>query len=507
MQRNTYMSSPPVSDSSGERRPRSPGHIGRYRVTATLGKGAMGTVYRAEDPLIERSVALKVLSLDLSPDERATFRDHFFSEGKSAGGLNHPNIVTVYDIGESEGVPYIAMEFVEGLSLRETLDMGTVMPVRRVVDIGLAMCRGLDFAHGQGVVHRDIKPANVMISRSGLVKIMDFGIASSRASLSPDQTLPRGHVLGSPKYMAPEQLRGGVADARSDLFSVGVTLYELLVGRNPFEADSIGDVVDKVLHLEPPTARELNPDVPRELDLLLLRVMQKEPSRRFESASEMAKVLRHLRRELRAEAPAGNTRRAAKAGNHGATVVMPASGTSARVKAGRHQNLMLGALVVVVATTLYLLFGGAAAPPPAMHSATVAMLPPVAESPAQRLADVDVFAPPILQLPTVDEVPPQILLEQAPPAVARSGSRTAGATAAAAAAASTGDATLRLSVLPWGEVFVNGRAVGYSPPLTRLRLPAGRHRIEIRNLDFTPFVADVQLKSGGVQSLRHRFDP
>ncbi|MCB1927593.1 MAG: serine/threonine protein kinase, partial [Rhodocyclaceae bacterium] len=175
MQRNTYMSSPPVSDSSGERRPRSPGHIGRYRVTATLGKGAMGTVYRAEDPLIERSVALKVLSLDLSPDERATFRDHFFSEGKSAGGLNHPNIVTVYDIGESEGVPYIAMEFVEGLSLRETLDMGTVMPVRRVVDIGLAMCRGLDFAHGQGVVHRDIKPANVMISRSGLVKIMDFG--------------------------------------------------------------------------------------------------------------------------------------------------------------------------------------------------------------------------------------------------------------------------------------------------------------------------------------------
>ena len=135
------------------------------------------------------------------------------------------------------------------------------------------------------------------------------------------------------------------------------------------------------------------------------------------------------------------------------------------------------------------------------------MLPPVAESPAQRLADVDVFAPPILQLPTVDEVPPQILLEQAPPAVARSGSRTAGATAAAAAAASTGDATLRLSVLPWGEVFVNGRAVGYSPPLTRLRLPAGRHRIEIRNLDFTPFVADVQLKSGGVQSLRHRFDP
>ena len=505
MQRNTYMSSPPVSDSSGERRPRSPGHIGRYRVTATLGKGAMGTVYRAEDPLIERSVALKVLSLDLSPDERATFRDHFFSEGKSAGGLNHPNIVTVYDIGESEGVPYIAMEFVEGLSLRETLDMGTVMPVRRVVDIGLAMCRGLDFAHGQGVVHRDIKPANVMISRSGLVKIMDFGIASSRASLSPEQTLPQGHVLGSPKYMAPEQLRGGVADARSDLFSLGVTLYELLVGRNPFEADSIGDVVEKVLRLEAPTARELNPDVPRELDLLLLRAMQKDPARRFQSANEMAKVLRHLRREMRTAAAPGNTRRASAVGSHGATVVMPTADAAARARSGLGRRLLAAsAFALTVSAGLYALLGGGGKGPDAPLAATPATALPTQRTTDELLAEVDVFAPPILQLPTVDEVAPQILLEQAPPAASRASARPAAPTPPPSAA---GSATLRLSVLPWGEVFVDGRAVGYSPPLTRLRLPPGRHRIEIRNLDFTPFVAEVRLESGGVQSLRHRFDP
>ncbi|MCB1909290.1 MAG: serine/threonine protein kinase [Rhodocyclaceae bacterium] len=504
------MSSPPVSDSKDEGRPRFPAHVGRYRVTGMLGKGAMGTVYRAEDPLIERDVAIKVLSLDLSPEARATFREHFFSEGKSAGGLNHPNIVTVYDIGESQGVPYIAMEFVEGLSLRESLDLGTVMPVRRVVDIGLAMCRGLDFAHSRGVIHRDIKPANVMLSRNGLVKIMDFGIASSRASLSPEQTLPRGHVLGSPKYMAPEQLMGGVADVRSDLFSLAVTLYELLVGRNPFEADSIGEVVDKVLKLEAPTARELNPDVPRELDLLLLRAMQKDPARRFESAGEMGRVLRNLRRELRATATSGSTRRAPSAGGHGATVVVTAAAEAPRKGAGADRRVVIGAAVAVAlaaAAVVLLVFGGGVVAPdagPMPAVAETAQPAAAAVTSEELLADVDIFAPPVLQLPIIDEVAPQILPEQVPPAVAAADHRAPAA--AARPAPTTGDSTLRLSVLPWGEVFVNGRAVGYSPPLTRLQLPAGHHRIEIRNLDFAPFVADVRLKSGGVKSLRHRFD-
>jgi len=501
-----------VPASKSEHATSGPVRIGRYALTGTLGKGAMGTVYRAEDPLIGRRVALKVLSLDLAGADKAGFREHFFSEGKSAGGLNHPNIVTVYDIGESDGVPYIAMEFVQGLSLRETLDMGTVMPVRRVVDIGLAVCRGLDFAHSQGVIHRDIKPANIMLSRSGMVKIMDFGIAHSRVNLAPEQTLPRGHVLGSPKYMAPEQIQGGNADVRSDLFSLGVTLYELLVGRNPFEGKNLVEVVDKVLHFDPPTAREQNPDVPRELDLMLLRVMQKDPSRRFESARDMARVLRLLRKDLRAGQEGGRTLRATSTkSSDGGTVVMQTAPVGeqaighggARRWGGRRLAVAVGGVLLAAWLTFSLLKDNLPVDAPPLPSM------PTAAGPLQEpipLDEVDIFAPPILPLPTVDEHPPQIIEPDPAPAqqaTVRTIRRDAGAAEKEPSAAEM--ARLRLSILPWGEVFVDGQPVGYSPPLTQLRLPPGRHRIEIRNLDLTPFVAEVTLKSGAEQLLRHRF--
>ncbi len=500
-----------VPASKSEQATSGPVRIGRYVLAGMLGKGAMGTVYRAEDPLIGRRVALKVLSLDLASADKADFREHFFSEGKSAGRLNHPNIVTVYDIGESDGVPYIAMEFVQGLSLRETLDMGSVMPVRRVVDIGLAVCRGLDFAHSQGVIHRDIKPANIMLSRSGMVKIMDFGIAHSRVNLAPEQTLPRGHVLGSPKYMAPEQIQGGDADVRSDLFSLGVTLYELLVGRSPFEGKNLVDVVDKVLHFDPPTAREQNPDVPRELDLMLLRVMQKDPSRRFDSAREMARVLRVLRKDLRADPGSRRTLpvKSPSSGN-GGTVVMesaPAGRAGAarrrmRHWGGRRLGVAVGGVVLAAWLAFTLLRGSLPDNEPALPQVPTAA--GLASGPPS-LDEVDVFAPPILPLPPVDDRPPLIITPTpAAEPVARAPHRRE-ELIVGGAAPGVETARLRLSILPWGQVFVDGQDAGYSPPLTQLRLPPGRHRIEIRNLDLTPFVAEMTLESGGDKLIRHRF--
>ncbi|MCB1888351.1 MAG: serine/threonine protein kinase [Rhodocyclaceae bacterium] len=492
-----------ASASTSDRPASGSARIGRYVVTGMLGKGAMGTVYRAEDPLIGRKVALKVLSLDLSEKERIQFREQFFSEGRAAGRLNHPNIVTIYDIGESDGVPYIAMEFLQGLTLRETLDTGTVMPVRRVVDIGLAVCRGLDFAHSQGVIHRDIKPANIMLSRSGMVKIMDFGIAQTRFSLGADRTLPSGHVLGSPKYMAPEQIQGGTVDARSDLFALGVTLYELLVGRSPFEGRRLLEVVDKVLHSEPPTARELNPDVPRELDLLLLRAMHKDPAQRFASAREMAPVLRMLRKQLRAVPDGGQTLKPTTGkSRNGGTMVLPKSAQARANGRGSRRKLAVAVGAVVVAA-----WGAFTLLQPGQDALQPQPAPSLAATPV-AIGEVDIFAPPIMPLPTVDEVPPAAFAPPPPPPEpvrAKPSARVAPPVAAKAPEPVASDAVVRLSVLPWGQVFVNGRLAGVTPPMKQLDLPVGRHRIEIRNLDFPPFIADLTLESGDDKQLRHRF--
>ncbi|MDP3123503.1 MAG: serine/threonine-protein kinase, partial [Thiobacillus sp.] len=198
-------------------------------MVSALGQGAMGAVYKAVDPLIERTVAIKTINLDLSKDERAEFETRFYREAKSAGRLNHSNIVTIYDVGESGDVAYIAMEYVEGESLREMLDSGVVFPPALIGRIAAQIAGALNYAHENQVVHRDIKPANIMITPNRDVKIMDFGIAQiptgSRTQL--------GTVLGSPKYMAPEQVAGEATDGRTDIFALGVVLYEMLTGVTP----------------------------------------------------------------------------------------------------------------------------------------------------------------------------------------------------------------------------------------------------------------------------------
>jgi len=215
----------------------SPNRLGRYEVLGELGKGAMGVVFRGRDPLIERPVAIKTFACGgLPADEVDAFERRFLREARLAGGLSHPNIVTIHDVGRSGDLAYIAMEFLEGRSLRQVLDSGVVLPVARAAEIAAQVADGLAFAHANGVVHRDIKPANLMVLDNDTVKIADFGVAMLPAGSS---TLA-GAVFGSPKYMSPEQVAGKAVDGRSDIFSLGAVLYEMLSGRPPFAHEPRG---------------------------------------------------------------------------------------------------------------------------------------------------------------------------------------------------------------------------------------------------------------------------
>lgn len=267
--------------------------LGRYEITGTLGRGAMGVVYQAHDPLIERMVAIKTVSYaGLTTEEAEEFECRFFLEAKSAGRLNHPNIVTIYDVGRGDGLAYIAMELLKGQTLRELLDSGVVLSTRRIIEIALRVATGLAFAHANGVVHRDIKPANIMVLDNKIIKIADFGIA-----LLPNGAVTLdGAAFGSPKYMSPEQVQGRMADGRSDIFSLGAVLYEMLTGRSPFTGNDLNAILYQVLNGAPPLPSSLNPRLPQGFDRIVARALSKNPDKRYQNAAEMAEDLRHAHR-------------------------------------------------------------------------------------------------------------------------------------------------------------------------------------------------------------------
>jgi len=254
-------------------------------------------VYRAIDPLIEREVAIKTLNPALPPEALDEVRERFLREAKSAGRLNHPNVVTIYDVGEQEGIAYIAMEFLEGRSLQQISKAGERLPHERVADLIAQIADGLDHARGYSIVHRDVKPANVMVSPSGRAKLTDFGVAHLQSS-TMTQT---GMALGSPKYMSPEQVLGQPVDPRSDIFSLGVVLYELLVYRTPFESPNDSTVLtlmNRIARDPHQPVCEINPEIPPGFDVILNRALAKTPEARYQTAAEMARDLRNYR-ELR----------------------------------------------------------------------------------------------------------------------------------------------------------------------------------------------------------------
>ena len=261
-------------------------NIGRYQIEKELGKGAMGLVYKATDPNIGRAVALKTMRLDVHGIEQEEMLRRFKNEARSAGVLSHPNIVTIYDAGEDQGLFYIAMEYIEGHTLAEVLQQQRVLPVEQVISITRNICSGLDFAHAKGIVHRDIKPANIMVTPDGTAKIMDFGIAKVSGSLTST-----GQVLGTPNYMSPEQVKGRQLDGRSDLFSLGVMLYEMLTGEKPFIGQGVTTIIYKIVNENPIPPRELDLTIHPGLSAVVTRALSKDPYERYQTGAELVRDL------------------------------------------------------------------------------------------------------------------------------------------------------------------------------------------------------------------------
>ena len=269
--------------------------FGRYEILAELGRGAMGVVYKARDPKINRVVAVKTVSLNgQPPEEELEYRERFVREAEAAGRLSHPGIVTIFDVGEEPETraPYIVMEFVNGPSLEKLLagDEHT-LPLETALQLTLELAEALDCAHGQGVVHRDLKPANILITEDGHAKIADFGVAKLNLA---NFTLA-GRTLGTPAYMSPEQLRGDAVDGRSDLFSLGVVLYTVLTGYRPFQGNSAATVSFKVVNRDPVPASVLDTDLPPGLDYIIARAMAKDPSQRYQRGMEMVLDIQEMR--------------------------------------------------------------------------------------------------------------------------------------------------------------------------------------------------------------------
>ncbi|MDO9220652.1 MAG: serine/threonine-protein kinase [Thiobacillus sp.] len=491
--------------------------IGRYEVLAMLGQGAMGTVYKAVDPLIERTVAIKTINLNLSKEERAEFEERFYREAKSAGRLSHANIVTIYDVGETDDIAYIAMEYLEGESLREVLDSGVVLPLEMISKIAARIASALNYAHENNVVHRDIKPANIMITSSRDVKIMDFGIAQiptgSRTQL--------GTVLGSPKYMAPEQVAGQPTDGKTDIFALGVVLYEMLTGATPFNGDNLSAIMYKILNEEPAPPSTLNPRVPAVFDRIVSRALAKRPEDRYQTAREFARDLRNQDAVLPLTVPRSggshkpsSTGQASKTptGQHDATVVLPphqarsliaaagsgGPGIDEKIAASfwKAQGSRKKVLFAVPVLALVVFVVSSRAPSPATDPVNARVTPVLEEKhvappqPAIETANataLPLVAPDVALKVTSARVAPAPMAATAPAVVAQA------------------NATMSFAISPWGEVFVDDKSVGISPPLTSLKLEAGKHSVEIRNQAFAVHRDTVNLKPGQSFKVRHKF--
>ncbi|MBT9566694.1 MAG: serine/threonine protein kinase [Thiobacillus sp.] len=520
-----------------------PTKIGRYEVIATLGQGAMGTVYKAVDPLIERTVAIKTINLDLAQEERAEFEERFYREAKSAGRLNHANIVTIYDVGETEDIAYIAMEYLQGESLREMLDSGVVLPIETIVRIVSRIASALNYAHENEVVHRDIKPANIMITSNRDVKIMDFGIAQ----IPTGSRTQHGTVLGSPTYMAPEQVASEPIDGKTDIFALGVVLYEMLTGVTPFKGDNLSAIMFKILHMDPVPPSKVDLRVPPVFDRIIARALAKRPADRYASARDLARDLKSRDTIAPNEAARSASGRAARvpeparvarpdkkpANPQDATLLLApdkaqqlraaaSAGSSSALPSGQDASDQGAAwadnaavrkwalfILPVVITLAFVAFSQSTKLLPGTSSGS-RLASDAAEggNPSPRIvadSKPDIIAPLLPPVAAPTSAPDEPRVE--PSSAARESRELSGQTEAEQPAppAVTRTATLTFAVSPWGEIFIDGKSAGVSPPLNRLELKTGRHRIEIRNQAFAAYRDTVTLDSGQSLKIRHKF--
>ena len=514
-------------DKPGEVHAPTIGHIGRYALKYQLGEGGIGTVYAAHDPLLTRLIAVKTLHVEVIEAERESFNALFLNEARAAAGLSHPNIVTVFDAGISDDRAYIAMELLKGRDLRQLRQEGwratpaqAALIVRRVAD-------ALGYAHSKGVVHRDVKPANIFMIGRTQPKVLDFGIA--RIAHQHDGQQAGDIAAGSPYYMAPEQARQENVDRRADVFSLGVVLYELLTDLKPFRGNTLDEITAAVLKHEPPLASVIDPSVPVALAHITAKALAKNPEHRYRSARAFSRELRHWLDEntvsTEGDVQAGTSQRAKPLwmalGAAGVVVLGVAAWAMlapprAAALAAAPQAAAAGTEVVEAPVAEPAASAGVSVnPPAALASAAVdavmAAVPQAAASLADPAAGPTNAAAALPKAPVVAQeaktpakAPPKETLKDKRTRETRErDTRGGGATAAAAVPVPTG--LLRIAISPWGAVEVGGRAVGNSPPLTELSLPAGRHQVVVRNTDLPPFSTSVNITTDQPVTLKHKF--
>jgi serine/threonine-protein kinase len=487
----------------------------RYEVIAPLGRGGMGMVFRAHDRVLDETVAIKVLRPDIAQDPRMAER--FRSEIKLARKVRHRNVCAIHDYGEDHGLLFISMEMVEGVDLKRTLRDSGALPPERAFDVAIQIAEALQAVHDTGIVHRDLKTPNIMIDAAGVARLMDFGVAKR---LGEGTLTTTGHVVGTPEYMSPEQAQGHAVDGRSDIYALGVVVYEVFTGEVPFRGDTPISTILKHINDTPALEKAALPVAVREV---LRRSLAKDPAARYASAREMGEALRDARSAPRALPPVDT----------GAPTVArvrrtPPPRPPARVpRAGRAlQPWLLVVPAVAVAGGAVLLYGplrSTEAPPPALMveaPPTTVVMATAAPSPALPATEPSAAVP----LPTAP--PPTVAVRAAtatprprptPAAVSPSARplpvapATAGpppVTQAAApsppsitpSAAPTAPGLLQVVVRPWGEVTVDGRLVGQTP-LDRIPLSAGVHRVRIRHPLYEVWERDVTLRSGQIEKV------
>jgi serine/threonine protein kinase len=443
-----------------------PTSIGKYQITDILGRGAMGVVYRALDPALNRHVAIKVMSHGIAADQE--LRDRFMREARAAGSLQHPNIITIYDFGEAEGALYIAMEYVEGSDLSEIMERHDPLPLTGKIDIIVDVLRALDYAHARRVVHRDVKPANIRVSVDGRAKLMDFGIAR----LEKSDLTKSGMMIGTPDYMAPEQISGGEITPATDVFAVGAVLYELLTAQRTFDGETLHSVLYKVMHEHPPPLREVASTVPASLQPILDRALAKDPASRYATAGAMAHALEAVRAALSGGATVAVVARATPL----QTARMPGRVPRSKRRGGRRFVVWIGAGggVVALAAAAVLVVSSRRPGPrlPAMPESSRVAAAPARSGPDSAAAPSAVAAAPAASAEVVPEgrAPTVALPPSLPPPTTRARRERV---PARSQAAERGEEDLQAdrrnlrSAAPVNRADTGVRPVGLPPPAGR----------------------------------------
>jgi serine/threonine-protein kinase len=534
-----------------------PEKIGKYEISEKIGVGGFGAVYRARDPFIKRTVAIKTCQVN---DQE--IKSRFFREAEMAGNLHHRHITTIYDFGVENGIPYIVQEFLTGEDLDKQIKRGDPIPVARKVEILMAIADGLEYAHNGGIIHRDIKPANVRILENGSIKIMDFGIAKSLQSES--SLTQTGITLGTSAYLAPEQIRGEPVDRRTDIFSLGILAYELLTLRKPFRGEHLSTVLYKILNEEPEPVSELAPDVPPPLAAIVRRAMEKAPARRYPSMEVLRRELQAVFRELTGlSAPDFSPRPTEDAKTVRSTAtdmdatlptptrgvaadasITPPSGALARQPAASEAtptsapsrlagpsleliNFRSPAEAVEATMT-----GASPAPRPVAAAASrrarigigmgivlLAGLGAAAVYFAQNRTQAIRQPPGVSPRPAATAAPqiefPEPHLGQepnaAPPAAAGAQSAVPGEEPAAktpepaAAAPAPRPVAFQFSSIPIATLYVDGRKIGPSVPAKTLELTEGRHRVRFESPGLPPHEQEFRVGPGEANRLHYQF--